>query len=81
MAGCSSEEFVVTENDTEPETEADSNDSEFGSTVSGRHRNSSRFKKPPKRRQSSRRRRRPRGYSDDEEEETDEEDEEDGIGI
>ncbi|XP_076017341.1 uncharacterized protein rsf1b.1 [Genypterus blacodes] len=72
----SSDEFVVTENDTEPETEADSNDSELGSTVGRKRRRSSRAKKPPKRRQSSRRRRRPKGYSDDEEEETDEEDEE-----
>lgn len=81
VAGCSSEEeFVVSENDTEGETEADSNNSDFGSNSSGKHRTYSRTKKPPKRRRSSRKRRRPRGYSDDEEEETDDEDE-DEIGI
>ncbi|XP_045896392.1 remodeling and spacing factor 1 isoform X2 [Micropterus dolomieu] len=75
----SEEEFVVSENDTEGETEADSNNSDFGSNSSGKHRTYSRTKKPPKRRRSSRKRRRPRGYSDDEEEETDDEDEDEIV--
>ncbi|XP_072230362.1 remodeling and spacing factor 1 isoform X2 [Leuresthes tenuis] len=76
LSESSEEEFVVTDNETEGETEAD--DSDFGSN-SGKHRTSSWTKKPPKRRRSSRKRRRPRGYSDDEEEETDEEEEDEIV--
>lgn len=80
-AGRSSEdEFVVSDNDTEAETDAESNNSDYGSNSSGKHRKSSRTRNPPQRRRSSRKRRRPKGYSDDEEDETDEEDE-DEIGI
>ncbi|XP_070773311.1 remodeling and spacing factor 1 [Enoplosus armatus] len=75
----SEEEFVVSENETEVESEADSNNSDFGSNSSGKRHASSRTKKPQKRRRSSRKRRRPRGYSDDEEEETDEEDEDEIV--
>lgn len=76
----SEDEFVVSENDTEAETDAESNNSDYGSNGSGKHRKSSRSRNPPQRRRSSRKRRRPKGYSDDEEDETDEEDE-DEIGI
>ncbi|KAF7650318.1 hypothetical protein LDENG_00127540 [Lucifuga dentata] len=75
----SSEEFIASDNETGAETDADSNNSDFGSTASSWHRTSSRRKKPSTQRQSSRKRRRPRGYSDDEEEETDEEDDEEEI--
>lgn len=80
-AGCSSEEeFVVSENESEPETDGESNNSDYGSNGSGKHRTSSWTRNAPQRRRSSRKRRRPKGYSDDEEDETDEEDE-DEIGM
>ncbi|KAM7373976.1 hypothetical protein PAMP_006657 [Pampus punctatissimus] len=79
LSESSEEEFVVSENETEGETEADSNDSDFGSNNSGKHCTSSRIRKPPKQRRSSRKRRRPRGYSDDEEDETDDEDEDEIV--
>ncbi|XP_051257279.1 remodeling and spacing factor 1 isoform X2 [Dicentrarchus labrax] len=75
----SEEEFVVSENDSEGDTEADSNNSEYGSNSSGKHRTSTRSRRPRKQRRSSRKRRRPRGYSDDEEEETDEDDEDEIV--
>lgn len=71
----SEEEFVVSDNESEAETDASNNSDNAG----GRHRTSSRARSPLQQRRSSRRRRRPKGYSDDEEEETDEE-EEDEIG-
>uniref|UniRef100_A0A3P8WBG3 Remodeling and spacing factor 1b, tandem duplicate 1 n=1 Tax=Cynoglossus semilaevis TaxID=244447 RepID=A0A3P8WBG3_CYNSE len=77
LSESSEEDFVVSNNESEAESEADSNDSDFGSKDSGRQRKSS-WKRQPTRR-SSRKRRRPRGYSDDEEEETDEDDEEEIV--
>uniref|UniRef100_A0A3Q3KMT3 Remodeling and spacing factor 1b, tandem duplicate 1 n=1 Tax=Mastacembelus armatus TaxID=205130 RepID=A0A3Q3KMT3_9TELE len=75
----SSEDFVASDNDSEVETEAESNNSDFGSNSSGRNHTSSRNRKPPQQRRSSRKRRRPRGYSDDEEDETDEDDEDEIV--
>lgn len=72
----SEEEFVVSDNETEPETDADSNGSDFGSNRGGRRHASAFSRRPQKCRQSSRKRRRPKWYSDDEEEETDDEVEE-----
>ncbi|XP_023197951.1 remodeling and spacing factor 1-like [Xiphophorus maculatus] len=75
LSESSEEEFVVSDNETEAETEAESNGSDRG----GRRHASSWSRRPQKRRQSSRKRRRPKWYSDDEEEETDDEVEEDDI--
>ncbi|XP_056140215.1 remodeling and spacing factor 1 [Lampris incognitus] len=79
LTDSSEEDFVASDNEAESGSEANSNDSDFGSTGSGAKRTTSRSRRRPKRRRSSRQRRRPRGYSDDEEEETDEEDEEDEM--
>uniref|UniRef100_A0A3Q3AY73 Remodeling and spacing factor 1b, tandem duplicate 1 n=1 Tax=Kryptolebias marmoratus TaxID=37003 RepID=A0A3Q3AY73_KRYMA len=79
LSESSEEEFVATDNDSEPDTERDSNDSDFGSNNSGRHHSSSWSRRPQKRRQSSRKRRRPRWYSDDEEETDDEVDEDEIV--
>nr|XP_046266672.1 remodeling and spacing factor 1 [Scatophagus argus] len=79
LSESSEEEFVASDNETEGETEADSNNSDYGSNSSGRHRTSSGTRWQPQRRQSGRKRRRPKGYSDDEEDETDEEDEDEIV--
>uniref|UniRef100_A0A3Q2FTD1 Remodeling and spacing factor 1b, tandem duplicate 1 n=1 Tax=Cyprinodon variegatus TaxID=28743 RepID=A0A3Q2FTD1_CYPVA len=76
LSESSEEEFVVSDNETEPETDADSNGSDFGSNRGGRRHASAFSRRPQKRRQSSRKRRRPKWYSDDEEDETDDEVEE-----
>ncbi|KAM9348572.1 LOW QUALITY PROTEIN: remodeling and spacing factor 1 [Symphorus nematophorus] len=77
LSESSEEEFVVSE--TDAESEADSNNSDFGSNSSGKHRTTSRSKRLQTQRRSSRKRRRPKGYSDDEEEETDEEEEDEIV--
>ncbi|KAM9846746.1 remodeling and spacing factor 1 [Aulostomus maculatus] len=81
LSESSEEDFVVSDNETEAETEAESNNSDLGSNnSSSRHRGSlSRTRMLLKQRRSSRKRRRPKGYSDDEEVETDEEEEDDIV--
>ncbi|KAM9333695.1 remodeling and spacing factor 1 [Pholidichthys leucotaenia] len=79
LSESSEEEFVASDNETGPETEAESNDSDFGSNGSGRHRRSSRSKRLPRSRRSFRKRRRPKWYSDDEEESSDEEEEDELV--
>ncbi|KAK2828400.1 hypothetical protein Q5P01_019434 [Channa striata] len=79
LSETSEEEFFVSDNESQAESEVECNDSDFGSNSSDRHHASSRIRKPLQQRRSSRKRRRPRGYSDDEEDETDEDDEEDEI--